>query len=263
MHRYRFDPEQSYRLKEGDSPVNPATGRSAGTIVRLDALKGTLDLSWEAKDERPHPTSLIPQGPRNTDPQRGALETLGAWVADHGIAGEGPWRAARDFLMGEHPRAGQAADAPVLPPADPIQEAAREVVRRLDESVLPVQGPPGSGKTYIGAEMILLAGGRREEGRHRRLHPSGPDQPAERGPGARRQSGRACRGHPQARIEREARRFVALPVGHETTRRWPTRSANTACTSRRAPAGCGHATSSSGASTPSSSTRPGRCRWPT
>ncbi len=57
--------------------------------------------------------------------------------------------------MGEHPRAGQAADAPVLPPADPIQEAAREVVRRLDESVLPVQGPPGSGKTYIGAEMIL------------------------------------------------------------------------------------------------------------
>src|SRR4029079_5835221 len=29
------------------------------------------------------------------------------------------------------------------------------VVRHLDESVLPLQGPPGSGKTYIGAEMIL------------------------------------------------------------------------------------------------------------
>jgi len=155
VHRYQFDPEQAYRLKEGDSPVNPATGRSAGTIVALDALKGTLDLSWDAKDERPHPTSLIPQGPRNTDPQRGALETLGAWVADHDIAGDGPWRAARDFLMGEHPRAGQATDAPVLPPADSIQEAAREVVLRLDESVLPVQGPPGAGKTYIGAEMIL------------------------------------------------------------------------------------------------------------
>ena len=61
----------------------------------------------------------------------------------------------RDFLLGEHPRAGQASGAPVLPPADSIQEAAREVVRRLDESMLPVQGPPGSGKTYIGAEMIL------------------------------------------------------------------------------------------------------------
>jgi uncharacterized protein len=155
VHRYKFDPEQSYRLKEGDTPVNPATGRSAGTIVRLDALAGSLDLSWDAKEERPHPTSLIPQGPRNTDPQRGALEALGAYVADHGITGPGPWRAARDFLLGERPRAGQAIDDPVLPAARSTQEAAREVVLRLDESVLPVQGPPGSGKTYIGAEMIL------------------------------------------------------------------------------------------------------------
>ncbi|HEX6474706.1 MAG TPA: TM0106 family RecB-like putative nuclease, partial [Candidatus Limnocylindria bacterium] len=155
VHRYRFDPEQSYRLKEGDSPVNPRTGRAAGTIVRLDALAGTLDLSWDAKEERPHPTSLIPQGPRNTDPQRGALESLGTWVADHDMRDSGPWRAARDFLLGEHPRAGQEPDAPVLPIDVPIQEAAREVVRRLDESVLPVQGPPGAGKTYIGAEMIL------------------------------------------------------------------------------------------------------------
>ena len=53
------------------------------------------------------------------------------------------------------PRAGQLPGFPVLPAADSIQDAAREVVRRLDETVLPVQGPPGSGKTYVGAEMIL------------------------------------------------------------------------------------------------------------
>ena len=155
VHRYAFDPEQAYRLKEGDQPVNPATGRAAGTIVRLDALAGTLDLSWEARQERPHPRSLIPQGPRKTDQQKAALEALAVWVADHGIAGTGPWRAARDFLLGEMPRAGQAPGDAVLPPADSIQDAAREVVRRLDQTVLPVQGPPGSGKTYIGAEMIL------------------------------------------------------------------------------------------------------------
>ncbi|HEX6473767.1 MAG TPA: ATP-binding protein, partial [Candidatus Limnocylindria bacterium] len=82
---------------------------------------------------------------------------------DHNMREPGPWRAARDFLLGEHPRAGPEPDAPVLPGGEPIQEAAREVVRRLDESVLPVQGPPGAGKTYIGAEMILslVAAGRK------------------------------------------------------------------------------------------------------
>ena len=41
--------------------------------------------------------------------------------------------------------------------------AVRRIAPRLDGSVLPVQGPPGSGKTYTGARMILdlLAGGKR------------------------------------------------------------------------------------------------------
>ena len=168
-----------------------------------------------AKDERPHPTSLIPPGPRNTDPQRGALETLGAWVADHDITGPGPWRAARDFLLGEHPRAGQASGAPVLPPADSIQEAAREVVRRLDESMLPVQGPPGSGKTYIGAEMILsLVAAGKKVGIVAFTHRALTNLLNEVLEHAARQ-----RVHVSAirklEIEREARRFMAVPFCHQ------------------------------------------------
>jgi predicted RecB family nuclease len=155
VHRYRFDPEQAYRLKEGDKPVNPATRQSAGTIVALNALAGTLDLSWRARDERPHPRSLIPSSPLVADKQKAALEDLGNWVVEHGLSGPGLWQAARDFLTGRPPRAGQAPGEPVLPAAGSVREAARRVVLALDESVLPVQGPPGSGKTYIGAEMIL------------------------------------------------------------------------------------------------------------
>ena len=42
-------------------------------------------------------------------------------------------------------------------------DAVRRIALRLDRSVLPVQGPPGSGKTYTGARMILdlLADGKR------------------------------------------------------------------------------------------------------
>ena len=41
--------------------------------------------------------------------------------------------------------------------------AVRRIAPQLDGSVLPVQGPPGSGRTYTGARMLLdpIAGGKR------------------------------------------------------------------------------------------------------
>ncbi|HLE88715.1 MAG TPA: TM0106 family RecB-like putative nuclease, partial [Candidatus Limnocylindria bacterium] len=162
-HRYRFDPEQPYRLKLGDKPVDPATREAAGTIVALDALRGTLDLSRAMRTPRPHPTSLIPPGPVVAGPQKDALERLGGWVEGHGLRDPGPWRAARDFLLGRPPRAGQAAGARLALAGESGEAAARRLVLLLNETVLPIQGPPGSGKTWTGAEMILAlsAAGRR------------------------------------------------------------------------------------------------------
>ncbi|MDQ2853499.1 MAG: TM0106 family RecB-like putative nuclease [Chloroflexota bacterium] len=154
-HRYRFDPEQRYRLKEGQQPVDPATKRTAGKIVALDALHGTLDLQWSIKHPKPHPTSLVPPGPRTAEQQKGALERLARWVELNGLRGPGPWRAARELLAGLPPRAGQAPGAALAHPGEASGEAARRLVLLLDETALPVQGPPGSGKTWTGAEMIL------------------------------------------------------------------------------------------------------------
>ena len=155
VHRYRFDPEQTYRLKVGDDPVDPATTEAAGEIVALDPLIGTLDLKSSVAKNRPHPRSLIPKGPFKTDAQKGALERLGNWVAANSMRASGPWRAARDFLLGEAPRAGQPPGERLIADGEPVEAAMRQIVLQLDETVLPVQGPPGSGKTYIGAEMIL------------------------------------------------------------------------------------------------------------
>ena len=154
-HRYRFDPEQPYRLKVGDQPVNPATKAAAGTVVALDALHGTLDLQWGVKHPRPHPTSLIPRGPITADEQKGALERLARYVEVRGFRGPGPFRAARDFLLGLPPRAGQAPGGSLALPTEESNAAARRLALLLDETILPVQGPPGSGKTRTGAEMIL------------------------------------------------------------------------------------------------------------
>jgi uncharacterized protein len=84
-----------------------------------------------------------------------SLASIGEWVAENGIDGEGPYRAARDLLLGRPPRVGQEAGASLRRSGESDLEAARRLALRLDETTLAIQGPPGSGKTYSGARMIL------------------------------------------------------------------------------------------------------------
>ena len=153
--RFRFDPEQSYRLKEGDEPHDPRTQRYAGTIVAIDPLAGTLDLKRASRSQQPMPASLIPTKPRTAEPQKAALGRIGDWVAAHGLRGDGPYRAARELLLGLAPRVGQEPAATLVRGEESIAEAANRLVLQMDDTALPVQGPPGSGKTWTGAEMVL------------------------------------------------------------------------------------------------------------
>jgi uncharacterized protein len=58
---------------------------------------------------------------------------------------------------------GTPEGAPLAREGDDVVAAARRIALSLDQSVLPIQGPPGSGKTYTGARMIveLVAAGKR------------------------------------------------------------------------------------------------------
>ena len=88
---------------------------------------------------------------------------LGEWVAENGADGPGgAHRAARDLLLNAAPRLlpGETWEANA---GETLEGRARRLARALDRGVLPVQGPPGSGKTYLGARMIceLVAAGRK------------------------------------------------------------------------------------------------------
>ncbi len=161
LHRYRFDPAQEHRI--GDQPVDPRTGSSAGRVAALDPLAGTIDLVRSRDSTRPHPTALIPATPIPANAQKAAMERIGGWVAEHGIAAAGPYRAARDLLRRVPPSAGQVPGGLLAARGEQPLAAAVRIGQALSASYLPVQGPPGSGKTYTGAEMILslLAQGRR------------------------------------------------------------------------------------------------------
>jgi uncharacterized protein len=81
---------------------------------------------------------------------------LGQRVADHGFAGPGPYQAARDLLCLEPPRIdGVIEGAPLVQAGERAKDVALLLAPRLNNTYLAIQGPPGSGKTTIGAELIL------------------------------------------------------------------------------------------------------------
>jgi predicted RecB family nuclease len=159
---FRFDPSQEFTLRTGDQPCDPATGRTAGTIVDMDPRRGEVTLRsrqnlWQLR-------ALIPGKPLNVSQHEGALGRLAAAVAAQGLSGDGPYRHLRDLLAGAPPRFQDMPPGAVLQRDgdDPVEVATR-LALALDESTLAVQGPPGTGKTTLAGAVIaeLLRAGRR------------------------------------------------------------------------------------------------------
>jgi predicted RecB family nuclease len=155
-YRFRF-PAQQHKLAPGDAPVDPATGKSAGTIEELDEAAGELVLRrGPGLASVPLPVALIPPGPYDTRAQRGALARFGAAV----LAGNGRYRALEDIVARARPRLTGGFSGPIQT-TDLAEQ--RERAAALDESYLFIQGPPGTGKTWTGARIVvdLIRRGRR------------------------------------------------------------------------------------------------------
>ncbi|MGD0408407.1 MAG: TM0106 family RecB-like putative nuclease [Candidatus Limnocylindrales bacterium] len=151
-YRYRF-PEQEHAIDVRTEVRDPATGRSPGSVVAIDDVACTLDLRRGLKTDGPHPTSLVPYDHVGTAPLQQALLRIGEWVAGHGIEGPGKYSAARGLLARGTPRI--AGGEPLCREDETALEAAKRVAPRLQDSWLAVQGPPGSGKTYLGAALAV------------------------------------------------------------------------------------------------------------
>ncbi len=156
VHRYSFPP-QDHTIDRALEAHDPTTQKSAGEIVAIDDVAHTMDIKRGAKNEAPHPTALIPYDIVNSNVLRESLYRLASWVADNGIAGVGTYEAARSLLLRCRPEALKAKLDTLVGNDDDLTRPARDMVRELatSASVLPIQGPPGSGKTFTGARMIL------------------------------------------------------------------------------------------------------------
>ena len=147
-HTFSFPPQQ-HKLASGDAPVDPATGKGAGTIVDMDEAAGTLVLRrGPSFASVVIPTALIPPGPIQTNAQKDALSRLGNAM----LAGSGRYRALEDIVARVRPRLTGGLSGPIQ--TMDLGEQ-RERAAALDQSYLFIQGPPGTGKTWTGARIVV------------------------------------------------------------------------------------------------------------
>jgi uncharacterized protein len=155
VHTLRFPP-QEFKLAADAKVEGPMGQGPVGTIEWIDAASGRLGLRRGRNNTEPLPTALIAGGPVPTRAQRAALVRVAEAVA----RGEPRYRGLEDILRRGSPRFLPARTGGIQT-LDVVAQTG--LVRDLDDSYLFIQGPPGSGKTWTGARMIvaLIADGKR------------------------------------------------------------------------------------------------------
>src|SRR5262249_57243931 len=118
-------------------------GGSPGEILSVDREARTIVLKRGPRfDEVPLPQALIPGAPYNTRAQEEALERFGRSL----LAGDRRYPALESILRREpFGRDVQTTDL----------DEMKKLVASLDGRHLVIQGPPGSGKTWTSARLIV------------------------------------------------------------------------------------------------------------
>ena len=100
-------------------------------------------------------SNAIAGKPIATKAHAARLLALGRAIAEHGTLAGGSFRAAHELLVRNPPRCGQTPKNDLVSAHEDTVAAISRLALALDQSVLAIQGPPGSGKTYRAAEMIV------------------------------------------------------------------------------------------------------------
>ena len=153
--RYRF-PAQETDLRDGKNLMSVG-GDQFGKLETISEDQ-TVDIKKSKASVERHPSAVFSHDHVNANVLKHSLVGIGEYVAANGIERNGANRAALDLLLRQRPRVG---GVPLQCEGETTAEAAARIAPLLEGGVLPIQGPPGAGKTFTGARMIcaLVASG--------------------------------------------------------------------------------------------------------
>jgi uncharacterized protein len=149
-HRYRF-PVQETSLNEGDDVV-AIKGEKLGTVREISLKDQFIDIKKRELALDIHPAAIHISETPPLEPLPTALMDLAVQLEEDGLEHQWPYAASKDLLMKRMPVT--VAGFSPREETDTLEEAVRWALH-LDKSILPIQGPPGSGKTHTGATMII------------------------------------------------------------------------------------------------------------
>lgn len=147
---YTF-PMQESELRVGDK-LKTNDGVNFGEVIAIDSDKYTVEIKKGPSIMDIHPTAIFKHEMVSARVKEDAIFRIAAWVSENGIDAEGNYRAGRDLLLNRQPRMTSNLN---LQDISDQQEKAVEWVQVLENGVLPIQGPPGAGKSHTAANMIL------------------------------------------------------------------------------------------------------------
>ncbi|AZW30935.1 AAA domain protein [Bordetella bronchiseptica GA96-01] len=160
---YRY-PAQETKLRTGARCTDVRTGASLANLV-VDPHARLASFTCSARKPAPPPRmALGPAAPVNNKELVNAVFRYGDAVCRAPDGMSTPMRAVDALLRREPPRIrGLARGAPLVAPHAELLPQVLDVVARMDETTLFLQGPPGAGKTYTGSRVLLqlLRAGRR------------------------------------------------------------------------------------------------------
>jgi uncharacterized protein len=150
---YSFPPQET-KLRAGKTPcVKPAAMPEDINLRSIDHDAGTLVLRRStAKGPLPDRLDLLPPKPLRNSILRDAV----AAVTEEIIAGSGRLPAVEHLLTRSAPMfVGGHRPAGVIPAGGDLPNDTSSAIAAMAGTTLAIQGPPGSGKTYVSALSIV------------------------------------------------------------------------------------------------------------
>lgn len=148
IHRYIY-PAQDADIRDHD--LYMPGGKKLGTLEDWDSEARGVEVKKRTDTATVHPTALFGNTAISMQAQADSLMRTAEFVLARGWNEGRIAKLARDLLMRRAPDIG---GAPLrLPNETPVDAAVR--IAPLLQGVLPIQGPPGAGKTHVGARMIV------------------------------------------------------------------------------------------------------------
>lgn len=146
---YEFPPQEC-DLRPGNS-LEDREGNRPGSIHEIDTDAGILRIKkGPSKKDLPHPVLVISLESVNSSTKEEAIINLAEWVVGNGMdSSDEKYRAARQMLMNISPSLSEPSTN-----LEDLLERTFDFASKLDHSYLPVQGPPGAGKSYTGSHLI-------------------------------------------------------------------------------------------------------------